>query len=134
MWYAATVVRILVGLAFLASGIMYFVFLARGEQLPLPDQGDARDFAQALGNSKFMVAVKVLEVVGGLLLLSGYFVPVGLCILGPVVVNIFLFDVFLARTPADITVGSVFLALLVFLIYAYRKHFGPIFDPAARPG
>jgi uncharacterized membrane protein YphA (DoxX/SURF4 family) len=48
--------------------------------------------------SHYMHVIGFLQVAGGLLLLIGRFVPLGLTLLGPVIVNILLFHVFLEPT------------------------------------
>ena len=48
-----------------------------------------------------MNVVKVLELVGGALVLSGRLVPLGLVILTPVAVNILLFEIFLVGHPGS---------------------------------
>ena len=78
-----------------------------------------------------MDVIKVLEVAGGALLLSGRFVPLGITLLTPVAVNIFLFEIFLLHGPGP---GHVFVPLLAFLVYAYRSHFAPVFAVKAKIG
>ena len=68
----------------------------------------------------YMDVVKVLELVGGVLVLSGRLVPLGLVILTPVAVNILFFEIFLLGQPG---LGVVLTALCIFLIWAYRSHF-----------
>ena len=62
---------------------------------------------------------------GGALLVVGKFVPVGLTLLGPVVVNIVLFHLFMDRT--NIATGVVVLALWLFLVGRWRAAFAGIF-------
>ena len=69
--------------------------------------------------------VKVLEVVSGLLILSGRFLPLGLLLLGPILVNILAYDVFLDHSA--LPVGIVFGGLLLFLSWANRAVFQPFF-------
>jgi hypothetical protein len=95
------------------------------EPPPLPEPATA--FAGALGGSGYMTVVKVLEVVGGLLLLTGRFAPLGLVLVTPVAVNIALFDVLLVGKPA---LGVVLTALCLFLVGYYWRHFAGVFAPA----
>ena len=71
------------------------------------------------------MVVKILEISGAVLLLTKRFAPVGLVILGPIVVNIALYDIFLAK--AFNPVGALVLILEVFLVWSYRKNFAGIF-------
>jgi hypothetical protein len=57
----------------------------------------AGDFSKALMESHYVYVVGFLQVAGGLLLLIGRYVPLGLTLLGPVIVNILLFHIFLDR-------------------------------------
>jgi hypothetical protein len=83
--------------------------------------GLAGDFAMALAKSHYMYAVGALEAVGGFLLLIGRFVPLGLTLLGPVVVNILLFHIFLE--PTGLPVAIVVSALTLFVLWNYRSSF-----------
>ncbi len=120
---AVLVARILLGLVFLVfglNGILHF--------LPMPPMpaGDATTFATILTAHKYMSFVDLCEVIGGLLLLVGRYVPLGLTILGPIIVNILLYHFLLE--PKGVAIGLVTLALEVFLIYAYRLSFRGLFD------
>jgi hypothetical protein len=72
--------------------------------------------------------IAVLQVLGGLcLLLGARFVPLGLTLLGPVIVNIVLFHVFLE--PNGMLIAVVISALALFLLWVYRFKFPAIFQP-----
>ena len=75
--------------------------------------------------------MKVLELVGGVLVISGRLVPLGLTILTPIAVNILLFEIFLLGSPG---IGVVLLALCIVLIWAYRSHFAAVFAVKPRIG
>lgn len=129
MKWAVIVARVLVGLPFLAFGLNHFLsFLS----MPPPDfPENAMKYVGALGASHYLDVVKVLEVVGGALVLSGRMTPLGLVLVTPVAVNIALFDVLLVGKPA---LGVVLTALCVFLVWAYRRYFAPVFTTNARIG
>ena len=122
MKWAVIIVRVLVGLPFLVFGLNHFLhFLA----MPTPELPEsATKFVTALMASGYMDVVKVLEIVGGVLLLSGRLAPFGLVLLTPVAVNIALFDVLLVGKPA---LGVILTALCFFLVWGYRSHFAPLF-------
>lgn len=129
MKWAVVVARVLVGLPFLVFGLNHFLsFLS----MPTPDfPENAMKYIGALGSSRYLDVVKVLEVVGGALVLSGRMTPLGLVLVTPVAVNIALFDVLLVGKPA---LGVVLTALCVFLVWAYRRYFAPVFTTDARIG
>ena len=129
MKWAVVAARLLVGLPFLVFGMAYFLGFMPP---PPPDlHENATKFVTALGASGYLDVVKGLEVAGAVLLLSGRFAPLGLVLLTPVAVNIALYDVLLAGKPA---LGVVLTALCVFLVWAYRSHFAPVFTTNARIG
>lgn len=70
------------------------------------------------------------QAVGGLTLLSGRFVPLGLALLAPVIVNIFLFH--LALTPVA-PIAFFVLAAEIFLAWSYRDAFMAMLNPNAKP-
>lgn len=128
MKYAVLVVRLLLGLAFVVIGSNHFLkFMEMGSpDLPAP----AKSFVAAIVPTGYMSAVKVIEFTGGLLLLTGLFVPLGLVLLTPVLVNIAFYDIFLMQKPG---LGMIFLAMAIFLIWAYRPYFLALFTIRARP-
>lgn len=122
MFWAVVVARILVGLPFLVFGLDYFLSFIPKPQPDMPEK--AMQFAGILMTTGYMTVVKVLEVVGGALVLSGRLVPLGLVLVTPVAVNIALFDLCLVGKPG---LGVVLTLLCAFLVWAYRSHFVSVF-------
>jgi uncharacterized membrane protein YphA (DoxX/SURF4 family) len=124
MKIAATVVRLLLGLVFVFFGANGFVRF-----LPMPPlpHGLVGEFLHVLFASGYVYLVAGCEVIGGVLLLIGRFVPLGLTILGPVIVNIVVFHLLLASEglPLAILIAVLFL----FLIWRYWAAFAPLFRP-----
>lgn len=111
------IARSLLGLIFVVFGLNAFLHF-----IPMPPpQGLAGDFMKALFVSHYFYVVAILQIVGGALLLLGRFVPVGLMLLGPVIVNILLFHIFLA--PEGLPLALVVGALALFLLWANRAAF-----------
>ena len=119
MKIAALIIRVLLGLAFVASGVSVLLM----KSLPVMP-GPAGAFMGALFSSHYLYAVKVFEIAGGVLLLSGRFAPLGLTLVGPVIVNIMFYDIFLDHTA--LPVGIVVSVLALFLLYYYRTAFAGI--------
>jgi uncharacterized membrane protein YphA (DoxX/SURF4 family) len=71
--------------------------------------------------SHYFYVVAVLEVAGGALCLIGRFVPLGLTLLGPVIVNILLFHAFLE--PAGLPLAALVGVLALLLLWANRAAF-----------
>jgi putative oxidoreductase len=116
------VARLLLGLMFVVFGLNGFLnFINMG---PLPT-GLAGQFIIALAVSHYFWVVAGLQVVGGVLLLVNRYVPLGLVLLGPVVVNIVLYHVFLNPTGLGMALAVAVLWLIVF--YGHRQYFSGIF-------
>jgi len=64
-------------------------------------------------------------VIGGVLLLVNRFVPLALVLLGPVIVNIFFFHMFMA--PAGLPLAIVVVVLWVLLAVRNKQYFSSIF-------
>ena len=116
------IARLLLGLMFLVLGLNGFLgFLNLG---PMPT-GLAGQFMAALYVSHYYWVVAGLQVVGGALLLVNRFVPLALVLLGPVIVNILLYHIFLNHAGAAFAAVVTVLWLIVF--YAKRQYFSAIF-------
>jgi uncharacterized membrane protein YphA (DoxX/SURF4 family) len=123
MKYAIIIARLLLGIIFVVFGSNAFLhFIA----MP-PMQGQAGAFIGALINSGYIYPIAMLQVGGGLLLLIGRFIPLGLTLLGPVIVNIMLYHIFLDQSGLPMAIIISILAL--FLLWAYRSKFPAIFQP-----
>src|ERR1700688_1715128 len=121
MKIAVLVARILLGLTFLVFGLNGFLnFL----HMPMPP-GPAGQYMGVLFMSHYLHAVFVVEVIGGVLLLSGQFIPLGLVLLGPVLVNILLFHTFLLPSGFPPALFATVLWFIVF--FGVRQAFTGIF-------
>ncbi|MGB8356805.1 MAG: hypothetical protein WCD79_23105 [Chthoniobacteraceae bacterium] len=118
MKIATIIARSLLGLIFVVFGSNMFLHFI---PMPPPPEGPAREFMTALFMSHYLYVIGALQVVGGLILLSGRWVPLGLTLLGPVIVNIVCFHVLMA--PAGLPMALVVSFLALFLLWRYRKHF-----------
>jgi putative oxidoreductase len=116
---AVTIIsRVVLGLIFVTFGLnMFFNFIP----MPPPPEGPARQFMTALFMSHYLYVVGALQVVGGLILSSERWMPLGLTLLGPVIVNIVCFHVLMA--PAGLPMAFVVSFLALFLLWRYRGHF-----------
>ena len=119
------VARILLGLIFVVFGLNGFLNFIKG---PMPS-GLAGQFIGALVASHYFWVVAALQVAGGALLLVGRFVPLGLVLLGPVIVNIILYHVFMNLSGIVLPIVVVILWFIVF--YAHRQYFSGIFAQRA---
>jgi uncharacterized membrane protein YphA (DoxX/SURF4 family) len=117
-----TISRYLLGLMFLVIGLNGFLHF-----IPLPPPvGIAAQFTGALFVSHYLSVVMLIQVVAGILLLINRFVPLALTLLGPVIVNIFLFHVLM--DPGGIPRAIVVIALWLLVTYRTRSAFAPLFQ------
>ena len=118
MKIAIIIARTLLGLVFFVFGLnAFFNFIP----MPPPPAGLAADFMKALFVSHYLYAVKCFEISGGLILLSGRFTPLGLTLVGPVIVNILFYDIFLDNS--GLPLGFVVAVLALFLLWQKRYAF-----------
>jgi uncharacterized membrane protein YphA (DoxX/SURF4 family) len=130
--FVPVIARVLMGLAFTAFGLNAFVpFMGQGKA-EMPQA--AMDFAGAMMKTGYMFKlVGGTQLVAGVLLLFGLFVPLALILLMPVLVNIILFHVFLSPALGAFAPGIVLMVLELYLAWAYRDYYRPLFVVRAKP-
>lgn len=127
MKIVSTVARILLGLMFTvfgANGFLHFLHMKGGPMSPL-----AMQYMGAIAQSHMLQAAFAVQLVTGLLLLSGFFVPLALVLLGPVLGTILLFHATMA--PEGILNGLVAFVLWLVVLFSVRQSFRPLFQPRA---
>jgi len=126
MKITATIARIILGSVFVFFGLNFFLqFL----HMPPPPSGPAGDFAKALFVSHYFYAVGALQLAGGALCLAGRFVPLGLTLLGPVIVNILLFHILL--NPAGLALAIFVSVLALIVLWHHRAAFAGLVKSGA---
>ena len=115
------IARLLLGLIFVVFGLNGFLNFLKG---PMPS-GLALQFVGALIQSHYFWVIAGLQVAGGALLLVNRFVPLALVLLGPVIVNIICYHVFL--NPSGAVPAAVVTVLWLIVFYAKRQYFSGIF-------
>jgi putative oxidoreductase len=126
-WFAP-VTRVLLGLTFVVFGLNGFLHFIPMQPMP----GGAGQLIGALaGAGYFFPLLKATEIAGGLALLTGRFVPLGLTVLAPIVVNIAAFHFFL--TPGSVGMSIFLLAATAYLGWAYRDAFRPMLAAVVKP-
>jgi len=126
---ASIVARYLLGLMFTVFGLNGFLhFIPQ----PPPANPLALQFLIAVSASHFAAFFFAVQVLGGLLLLSGFYVPLALTLLAAVIYNILAFH--LTMAPASIAPGLVACVLWILVFLPYRESFKGIFSakPATR--
>ncbi|HEU5395724.1 MAG TPA: DoxX family membrane protein [Verrucomicrobiae bacterium] len=117
------IARVLLGLVFVFFGSnAFFNFL----HAP-PMSGPAGDFINAMIVTGYVKVVGFCQVAGGLLLLVGRFIPLGLTLLGPVIVNILCYHIFLNHEGWPI--AAVVAGLTLFVLWRHRANFAGLLRP-----
>ena len=124
MKIATIVARILLGLIFVVFGSNAFLHF-----LPMPPlpQGVAGEYLHAFFASGYVYVIGGFQVIGGLLLLIGRFVPLGLTILAAIIINIWCFHLLMA--PEGLPPAIFVTILELFLVWRYRNAFAGILRP-----
>ncbi|HLY42932.1 MAG TPA: DoxX family membrane protein [Terracidiphilus sp.] len=123
MKIVATIARYLLGLIFLVFGADKFIHFMHAQLPP----GVAGQFMTVLMTTGYIMFVGAFEVTGGVLLLINRFVPLALCLLAPVIVNIVLTGILLTQMALG---PGLFVALLWIVVFLrVRSAFQPLFEP-----
>src|ERR1700757_5018511 len=120
------IARYLLGLIFTVFGLNGFLNFIHQ---PPPTNPLAIQFFIAISSSHFAAFFFAMQLIGGLLLLSGFFVPLALTLLAAELYNILAFHLTLA--PASIGPALVAAALWILVFLQYRASFKDVL--AARP-
>jgi putative oxidoreductase len=118
------IARVLLGLIFVVFGLNIFLLFI---PMPPPPPTLLGDFSKALFLSHYLHVVGALQVIGGALLLLGRFVPLGLTLLVPVIVNIDL--VHILMDPSGLPMAALVSILAIFLVWRYREAFAGLVRP-----
>jgi len=130
MKIAVIITRTLMGLGFVVFGLnIVHPFLP---QPPVPAGSLMAQFMAVMVPTHWMTLIGFVQLLGGLLLLLGGTAPLGLVMLGPVLVNILAFHMCI-QGGKGIAPGLVFSVIEIFLVYAYRNYFRALFTVSASP-
>jgi putative oxidoreductase len=127
-----TVAGALLGLLFIASGLV--VLLKIAPMPKLPEGSPAALFMGAFVPTGYLTFVKAMEVLGGLLVAIPRTRNLGLLVLGPIIVNILAFHVFIngGKTLMDPSL-LVIVLLPLYLLWVGRKAFAGLLNSSKPP-
>ena len=119
---AAHIARVLLGLIFLVFGLNGFLHFITAP----PPTGAAGEFFYGLVKAQyFLPFMASIQVICGVLLLSGSLVPFALLLIFPVNLNIFFFH--LVLSPANLGMAILMMAANILLAVYYWPVYKPIF-------
>ena len=110
----------ILGNSFLVFG---FNFFFQFFSMPAPPADSlVIPFFQATGQSGFMAFVKISEIVSAILIIIPKFRNWGLIILGPIIVNIIAFNVFIAAGGAIFQPSVIITSILFLVVLWFRRN------------
>src|SRR4051812_10474848 len=110
MRYVVIAARVILGMIFVVFGLNGFLHF-----IPTAGfQGAAGQFVAAIFASHFYIVVFLTQIIGGSLLLANRYVPLGLLLLGPVLVNILSFHILMSAPGIPLALLATALWFIVF--------------------
>lgn len=127
MRYLPTIAGILLGLLFLMAAITVLFNLLPPDKMPPPPTEEAKLFMRAFAPTGYLTFIKVLELAGAILVMIPKTRNYGLLVLGPIIVNILAYHVFLAKNQGlfDPMIIAI-VALALYLLWVGRKGFAAL--------
>jgi uncharacterized membrane protein YphA (DoxX/SURF4 family) len=127
MKVAVLIARILLGLEFVFFGLNGFLQFLPSPPIP----GPAGQFLGAIVVTHYAVPIFALQLICGILLLAGRYVPLAITILGAILVNILLFHITMA--PSGLPLALITLVLWIIVFIGVHQAFAGIFAAKVEP-
>jgi putative oxidoreductase len=121
MKIASIIVRSLMGLLLLFASISFFFDLVPTPKL----DGPTKMYNEGLAVVHLMPIVKFIELICGLLFVTGRFVTLAVLLIFPILFNIILFHAIVA--PSGLLAGLFLMLGNLFLAYYYRRNYSSLF-------
>ncbi len=122
MKIAAIIAGVLLGLLFVMSSVVVLFNLV--SMPPMPEGTPVAHFMAAFGPTGYMTFVKVCELLGGILVAIPKTRNFGLLLLGPIIVNVLAFHIFVTQWAGVFDPMLILIVLLTaFLLWVERKAF-----------
>lgn len=120
MKITSLITRILLGALFIFGGSNHLFNFFKGQVPP----GPAGELIGGMINTGYLNFIGVMEVIAGLLIIIQQFVPLGLTILGPIIVNILVFNALVM--PKALPVAFVMIIFWILGAWPFRSLFFPL--------
>ncbi len=126
--YPPIVAGIVLGLLFVMSAIMVLFNLVKAP--PPPEGSPTAMFFGAFAPTGYLTFVKIFELVGGLFVMVPRLRNFGLLLLGPVVVNIVAFHIFLGGGFKDLLNPMLLITIVLslYLFWVGRRNFASLLN------
>jgi putative oxidoreductase len=108
--------RILLGLIYVVFGFNFFFHYIPMQAMP----GDGGTLVGIMVGSGWFTVVKVLEIIGGISVLTNQYSRLGALILLPITVNILIFHSLVSFGPI---MGIIMLLVNLAILYGYKEDF-----------
>lgn len=125
---ASNIAGALLGLLFLVFGLNFFLSFLPMPPDPSPADAPHKLFMSALVPTGYFAFIKVIEITGALLVAIPKTRNFGLLLLGPIIVNILAFHIFLLKGAAlfQPPIVPVIVVLAAFLLWSGRRKFATL--------
>ncbi len=127
MKYIPTVAGILLGILFIMSAVVVLFGLAPTPTMP--EGTPIAMFMAAFATTGYLMFVKVLELLSGILVAIPRTRNIGLLVLGPIIVNILAFHIFITKGEGLFNpLLLLIVALALYLLWVGRKAFAGLLN------
>ncbi len=127
MKHIPTIAGILLGLLFVMSSVVVLFNLVTMPEIP--KDTPAAHFVSAFGPTGYMTFVKVLELLGGVLVMIPRTRNIGLLVLGPIIVNILAYHAFVLKGEGLANPMLIVICVLAaYLLWVARKRFAGLLN------
>ena len=126
--YPPIIAGIVLGLVFIMSAVVVLFNLV--EMPPPPEGTPTAMFFGAFGPTGYLTFVKIFELVGGIVVMIPRLRNFGLLLLGPVIVNIVAFHMFIGGGIRDFADPMLLLVVVLplYLLWVGRKNFARLLN------
>ena len=125
--YLPIVASIALGLLFVMASVMFLFKLAPTPKFP--EGSPIALFMGAFGPTGYMTFVKIFELLGGILVAIPRTRNLGLLVLGPIIVNILAFHIFITGGAGLFEpMLLIIVALAAYLLWVGRKNFAGLLN------
>jgi putative oxidoreductase len=115
---------VLLGFLFVMAAVVVLFNLVKPP--PPPEGSPAAMFMGAFVPTGYMTFVKILELIGGVLVAIPRTRNIGLLILGPIIMNILAFTIFVAKGEGLLGIPLVVAFLALYLLWVERRAFAAL--------